>query len=109
MRRRQQRLDKGEQPLDAAAIRLDDLFADRADALSFGGIIEQPQQQSLELMRVGYLQGRTLPQQQPRNVLAVLMRGSGQHRQTQRRGLEQIVSADRHQAAADESHVGRRI
>jgi len=109
MCRRQQRLDEGEQPLDAAAIRLDDLFADRADAPAFGGIIEQPQQQRRQLMRIGYLQGRTLPQQQPRNVLAVLMRRAGQHRQTQRSRLEQIVSADRHQAAADESHLGRRI
>ncbi len=32
---------------------------------------------------------------------------SGQHRQPQRRGLEQIVPADRHQAAADEGDIGR--
>ena len=47
--------------------------------------------------------------QQARNVLAVEMRRSRQHRQPERRRLEQIVSADRHQAPADEGHIGRCI
>ncbi len=37
------------------------------------------------------------------------MIGSRQHRQPERRGLQQIVAADRHQTAADERHVGRCI
>jgi len=62
-----------------------------------------------QLARIRHLQGGALLQQQPRNVLAVRIIRSGQHRNPQRRGLQQIVAADGHQAAADEGRIGRCI
>jgi len=105
----QRRFDKNEQPLDAAAIRLDDVLADGTDASAFSGLAEQALQRSRQLFRAGQLQGRAAAQQQQCNFFAVEMRWSRQHRQAQRRRLEQVVPADRHQAAADEGHVGGRV
>ena len=38
-----------------------------------------------------------------------VMRGPGQHGNPERRRLEQIMAADRHQAASDECHIRRRV
>ena len=47
--------------------------------------------------------------QHARDLGAVELLRSRQHRQPERRRLEQVVAADRHQAAADEGHIGRGI
>jgi hypothetical protein len=62
MCRRQRRFNKGQQPINAAAIRLDDVLSDVADAPAFSGLIEQPLQRSCQLSRTGHLQGRATAQ-----------------------------------------------
>jgi len=106
---RQQRFDEFEQTRDAAPIRLDDVPSDGPDPLTLGRVGQQPRQGGRQLVAVRHLQGSALLQHQPRNVLPVGLIGSRQHRQPKRRGLEQIVAADRHQAPADERHIGRRV
>jgi len=75
--------------------------------LAFLGIGQQPRQGGRQFLCIRHLQGSALLDQQPRNVLPIGLIRSRQHRKPERRGLQQIVAADRHQASADERHVGR--
>ena len=47
--------------------------------------------------------------QHPRDVRGIEIVRARHDRQAERRGLEQVVAADGHQAAADERHVARGI
>jgi len=44
-----------------------------------------------------------------RDVLGIERVGPREHRQPERRGLEQVVPADRHEAPADEGDIARRV
>ena len=62
-----------------------------------------------QFARILHHQRGALVEQQLRDVLGVEHVGPGQHRHAERDRLEQVVAADRHQAAGDEGHVARRI
>src|SRR5882672_2979090 len=98
----QQGFNELEQARDAAAIRLDDVPSDGSDSLTLRRIGQEPHQRGRQLPRIVYLQRCALLEEQPRNVLAIGMMRPRQHRKPQRRGFQQIVAADRHQASADE-------
>jgi len=83
--------------------------SDGADSLTLFGIAQQSRQRGRQLLRTRHLQRGALLEQQPRNVLAVGMMGPRQHGHAERRGFQQIVAADRHQAPADERDIGGRI
>jgi len=105
----QPRFNEVEQARDAATIRFDDAASDGPHPLTFRRVSQQARQCSRQFSRIRDLERSTLRNEQARNVVAGKVRGPGQHGQSKRRRLEQIVAADRYQAPADESHIARGI
>ena len=73
------------------------------------GVAQQARECRGESAGVAHRDQRALLRQGARDVRAVELLGPGEHRQAQRCRLEQVVAADRHQAAADEGDVGRGV
>ena len=108
-RLRQQRIDEIEQPRDAAAMPFDELAPTGARSLPHLRVGEELLQDFGSARRIGDFHRTARAHQRARDVPAVGIVGARDHRHAERGRLQQIVPAHRHQASADERHIGRRI
>src|SRR5262249_54784937 len=91
---------------ERAAIAVDALACACADARALRRVPNEGRDARGELLGTVHDLGRALGDQQPRDLLAVEVVRSRQDRHSERGRLEQVVAADRYEAAADEGHVG---
>jgi len=105
----QQRIDQTEQAPDAAPMQLHEGASVRTGLGARGRVGKKPAQRVGQRECVGDLHGPAAFDQEPRDVAAIGIVGTDDHRNAERRRLEHVVSADRHQTAADEGDIGRRV